>query len=193
MGHIVNHFLGSCGDVSLSPYFFNHNDIPFKNKIEKYNDGENVSKSEFEWFFEAAKRSLSSLHPSNKVCAILLCRNKEVAWSVNSNKSHPFQAKWSLAKTLHAEIGVIKKIEDCDIEIRDSYRLVIARIVKSGIAPSYPCPVCKSALEKIGLTSLICSDMSNKIRRININSFNYKSGPRKNVLVKGMDRHSRHL
>lgn len=87
-----------------------------------------------------------------KVGALLLSNQSIVAWGTNIKKTHPVQAKWAIRAGLpekiylHAEMSALIRCRSA------ADTIVVARVNSQGkLRNAKPCPICRLALEEIGI------------------------------------------
>lgn len=88
-----------------------------------------------------------------KMAAAIYKGNRLVSYGFNSEKSHPFQAKWSRhpeAIYTHAEIDAIRNALKRDVDLTRC-NLYIARVTIRGQGLAEPCSGCHLAIKAFGL------------------------------------------
>ena len=110
----------------------------------------------------AEQLSRTSQREIQRVGSVIACRREIFGEGFNSRKTHPYQARWNkFSNCLHAEIVALletQKRKDFQPERATVY---VSRYGRRGtLGCSYPCDGCWSALNHVGVRSIVCYDES---------------------------------
>lgn len=112
----------------------------------------------------------SSTHPKHRLGAVLYRRGKAIGEGVNSQRSHPFQAKHNpFSMNLHAELDALIDGFKSHPEDIGGASIAVSRIRRGNtFGCSYPCEHCLPALIEAGISRIVCYDVNDNVTAIKI-------------------------
>lgn len=123
---------------------------------------------DYKFLSYAEQASRLSSRNRHRVGCVITQKNDVVSQGFNTDKTHPFQARWNqYSSSLHAEIAALLSAMKNPGFNPERCTVYVSRYTRRGfLGCSYPCRSCWAALEHIGVQRIVCYDEQDRPTKI---------------------------